>query len=85
MLFEALCIIGAGIVAKKAIENPEKTKDVVNRLGSAVAKEADRAAYNSRNNLSYEEREELHRNAQSLAAQTGVKLQKRSNYDFGDE
>ena len=85
MLTEILLIAGAAFVGKKALDNPEKTEEIVNRFGSALAKAADRAAYDNSNNLSYEDRERLHSDAQRLAAQSGTELQKRRGYDFDDD
>lgn len=40
MLTELLLIAGAGFLGKKAIENPDKAKDFVNKLGDAMANQA---------------------------------------------
>lgn len=66
MLFEALCIIGAGIVAKKAIENPDKTKKIVN----SFAKTAERSARNGNGNMDDYERSEFINQCQRLQDQT---------------
>lgn len=85
MLTEILLIAGAAFVGKKALDNPEKTEEIVNRFGSALAKAADRAAYDSSKNLSYDDRQRLHSDAQRLASQTGTELKRRNNYDFDDD
>lgn len=40
MLTELLLIAGAGFLGKKAIENPDKAKEIINRLADESAKKA---------------------------------------------
>lgn len=40
MLTELLLIAGAGFLGKKALENPEKAKDVMTKIGDNMAKKA---------------------------------------------
>lgn len=40
MLTELLLIAGAGFLGKKALENPEKAKEVVTKFGDALANQA---------------------------------------------
>lgn len=37
MLTELLLLAGAGLLGKKAIENPEKTKEIIGKLGDSMA------------------------------------------------
>ena len=80
MLTELLLIAGAGFLGKKAIENPDKTKEFVNKLGDAMANQAMKS-----DNLECQEAAQRYYDAKARQTEREMRKQETENLLYSEE